>query len=266
MFRLWADSFEPTQQIIPPALNPVFEMHLDRFTRADLDSVRSTIYESLLKLDPSGDEVIYCLAISSRRELKRCFPKPRSRESEVLARFFSAVPLNSSLERSYDFREKVPLWTLSFGPEKDWQTTLAAIREELAEPSLKEKYGLSDEAAKLLNWIEELPEDKKLLGRVTPIVEDSAEKWIGIKCPWSEQNTSVYLQLLVDEINERTSYDLALQSWHESNRVRTRVIIKRKRTGIEDVLSQLRQISAERGKRWDGDKIRTALEGLLSPD
>jgi hypothetical protein len=265
MFRLWVDSAEPPQPVIEPALNPVFDLHLDRFSKADLDSVRSMIYDGLFKLNPAGAAEICCIAISTRGELRRCFPQARSRKSNVLVEFFSVIPFNESLELAYDFREKVPLWTLVLEPQEDWETALAAIRDELAQPSLQVQFGLSDDAAKLVNWIEGLPEDKKLLGRVTPIAEDAAEKWIGIECPWSEENTAVYLQLLVDEINEHTSYDLTLQPWREYNRVKTRIIIRGKRPRIEDVLSQLRQIFAERGRSWDGDTIRAALERLLSP-
>jgi hypothetical protein len=130
-------------------------------------------------VNPSGREDIYVLAISTRR-------------------FFGAISLNESLDRGYDFRDDAPVWTFAIRPTSDWAAALDAIRLELAQPSLHERFGLSHEAAKLLNWIEQLPNDKKLLGRLTPIVEDSNEEWIGLDCPWRDENIPAYLQLLID--------------------------------------------------------------------
>jgi hypothetical protein len=223
-----------------------------------LDDAGAIIYKKLTELNPMGSEPIYVLAISSRRELHRCFPNAPSRKSNVLVEFFSAISFNKTLRRGYDFREKVPMWNVTLMPVDNWPTTLAAIREDLARPGLQERFGLTDEAAKLLQWIEMLPEDEKLLGRVTPIIEDAATKFIGINCPWSEENTSVYLQLLVDEINDRTIYNLVLQPWRECSRTRSRIVIRRK-SPAEKTMLGLHKTAGDLQ-----DKIETLIRRLES--
>jgi hypothetical protein len=263
MYRLWIESTVSDFGPVPVAVNSIFDTHLDRFSKQDLDDARATIYKNLIDLNPTGSEPIYVLTISSRHELQRCFPHVSSRRSNVLVEFFSAISFNKTLRRGYDFREKVPVWTVTLVPVDNWPTTLAAIREDLARPGLQERFGLTDEAAKLLEWVENLPDDKKMLNRVTPIVEDAATKFIGIKCPWSQENAPVYLQLLVDEINERTNYNLTVHPWRDFGQVKSRIVIKYKATAIEGVVSQLRQIAALRGKLVDDKQLHAAVQSLI---
>jgi hypothetical protein len=246
MYRLWIakDEFQPIEA--PRAVNPVFKNRLEAFTKVDVDALRALIYDHLLRLNPIGDDDIYLVAISRRRELQHCFPHSTSRISDVLVRFFSAISLNPELRRAYDFRDHAPVWTFSLQPKSDWKTTLAAIRADLAQPSLQDRFGLSCEAAKLLRWIEQLPDDTKLLGRLTPVVEDANEQWIGLNCAWRGENTGVYLQLLIDEINDRTDYELKLQPWHEWNAVKSRIVFKRKKSAaLADLLARLDRVCAK---------------------
>ncbi len=135
-YRLWIEESEPRHSAeIPTGINPVFQMHLDRFTKENVDQVRATIHETLLRLNPTGSEEVYLIAIASRRELCRCFPNAPSRDSDVLAEFFSTVSLNQELDRGYDFRETAPMWSLTLRPKTDWSTALAAIRHEQKQPS-----------------------------------------------------------------------------------------------------------------------------------
>ncbi len=263
-YRLWIDETAPQPAKVPRGINPVFEMHLDRFTKGNVDQARATIHETLLRLNPNGSDEIYLIAITSRQELRHCFPNAPSRESDMLAEFFSAVSLNQELDRGYDFREKAPMWSVTLSPKTDWPTALAAIRHQQDQPGLQERFGLTSDAAKLLEWIEKLSNDKKLLGRVTPIVEDSARKWIGIEFPWSQENAAVYLQLLIDEINERTSYDLRLLPWREYGQLKSRISIRRKPTQIDALVSQIRQISVERGNSLGEAEARSGIERLLA--
>jgi hypothetical protein len=262
-YRFWIAPTEP-EPAEQPALNPRIERHLDRFIKADVDEARTIIHKWLLELKPAGTEVVYFLSIGSRAELQHCLPQPHSRSSTVLAEFFSAIILNPEIARGYNFRDEAERWTVTLQPKTDWEPALSAIGEELSKPTLQERFGLSDEAAKLLTWIENLPEEKKLLGRVTPIVEDSATKFIGIKCPWSEENTAVYLQLLIDEINERTNYELRLQPWYEYNRMRSRIVVKKKRHGVEEVIRQLQALACEQGRNLNAARTRHVIDNLIA--
>ena len=65
--------------------------------------------------------------------------------------------------------------------------TLQGLRDLRDQPTLEVRYGISRDAAKLLEWIEGL-RDKDYLGKWTPTVEDQLEKKIGIQCPWDSAN------------------------------------------------------------------------------
>lgn len=229
MFRIWLEKPDRQQPEKPVGLNPEIDADIDRPTRKDLDAARSAIYSNLLVLNPPNAKVVHFIAISTRKDLRRCFPRLRENHSDALFNFFTSISLNDQLLFGCDFQDEAPIWTVTFGASQDWKKTLAAIQEEIARPSVEERYGLGSEAAKLLTWIEQLPADKKLLGRLTPIVEESNKKWIGLTWPWSEENVAVYLQLLIDEINECTDYDLRLQPWREYGRIKSRIIIRRNR-------------------------------------
>jgi len=88
-------------------------------------------------------------------------------------------------------------------------------------------------------------------------VEEAGDRWIGISCAWSEENLAAFLQMLIDEINQHTGYDLALQPWHQHGRVKSRNRIARKRSGIEDVVKQGAAARARTGqvaRRWECSK------------
>ena len=114
----------------------------------------------------------------------------------------------------YDFDDGSDAWHLRVLPRENWQDTLKAIEDLRSKPTLKQRYGLNSHSAKLLEWIKGLTE-KEFLQEWTPVVEDALEKEIGIKCPWNDRNFSAYIQLLIDEINDKTPYDLKIQPWKD---------------------------------------------------
>ena len=67
-------------------------------------------------------------------------------------------------------------------------------------------------AARLLGWVQTI-QPEQMLGCFTPVIEDQRERGIGIASPWGNDNFPAYLQMLVDEINEKTHYNLRLQPW-----------------------------------------------------
>ena len=86
----------------------------------------------------------------------------------------------------------------------------ACLKQKEAELSAGENYGLSDDAAALFQWISDLRPDQ-YLGNLTPIVEECLERDIGLKPSWPEKNIAAYFEMLVEEINEKTDFDLRVQ-------------------------------------------------------
>lgn len=265
MYRLWT---EPLPKVPPVVIgiNPVFELTFGKLRATDVDIARKVTCATLIAHDQFDAEAIPLVAISSRCELLRVFPNLKlEKASNTLFSIFSSLTLGG-LQVGCDLREEVDVWTVTVGPEKTWAIALAEIRNEMNQPPLAGRYGIGPEAAKLLHWIVTLPQSKRLLGRVTPVVEDAAPEWIGIKCPWSEENTSVYLRLLIDELNDRTPYRLELVPWMECGRRKSRIVVGRKKGQAEQALTLLRQMSAARGIPWDEEVAHRAIEALVGPE
>lgn len=210
--RKFQISLDATQQALLPegcGLNPALNLDFGRYTRDDLDRTASLFHELILKAGPQGNDPVYLLRISSDAELRQCFPGKGEHGISKFVEFLSDVPFNPAVELAYDFRDYASCWFIRLTPKLDWSSSLAAIKTEPSQPGLAERLGVSEDAAKLLAWLERL-RPKELVGRYTPMVENKCEKRIGIKCPWDSKNFPAYIRMLVEEINEKTDYDLRI--------------------------------------------------------
>lgn len=262
-YRIWIEADQDPRPQKSRGLNPRIKANFDRYTKSDLDAACALIHELVVKAAPTGADPLYVLRITSHRELEECFPKPDEVSGGALAKFFGAMAFDQSVKLGYDFRDDVDCWFLALVPETDWATSIAAIQHELSQPPLEERLGVSPDAAKIIAWIETLlPEE--LLSCYTPVVEDECERRIGISPPWASENFPAYLQMLVDEINEKTHYNLKVQSWSCYSQVKSRIRVARKKTDMEDVLRRLHWIAWKRGVTLDLASTQQALERLIS--
>ena len=149
-------------------------------------------------------------------------------------------------------------------PREDWTASLDAIRKFLSRPSLEEQYRISSDAAKLLSWIQGLL-TRCFTGLWTPVVEEARERWIGISCPWAEENFAAYLQMLLDEINQSTDYHLTLQPWHHYGRLKSRIRVDRKRSDVNELVKQIQLLAIGQGSLWSAELARNAIENLITP-
>jgi hypothetical protein len=258
-FRIWLN--EKAESGNGTGLNPKLEVNFSDLKKDDLDGVRKLMHELIVRAEPQGNTPLSVFRISTHQELKQCFRgEPRG---DTMARFFDAVTLNKSVKRFYDFRDRAPCWSVTLLPERAWETSVEAIRQELAQPSLEERFGLSAEAAKLLAWIEKLPSEQ-MLGCYSPVVEDARQRWIGISSPWEDANFAAYLQMLLDEINEKTEYNLKVQSWHHYSSTKSRIRVDRKRPVMDDVIKQLQWNAWRQGVSLDPVRIQQILEQLVA--
>ena len=262
-YRIWieADQGQRTQK--SRGLNPRIKANFDRYTKSDLDAARALIHELVVKAAPTGADPLYVLRITSHRELEECFPKADAVSGRLLAEFFGALVFNQSVKRTYDFRDDADCWFFALVPETDWASSIAAIQHEFSQPPLEERLGVSPDAAKIIAWIEAL-QPEELLSCYTPVVEDDCERRIGIEPPWASENFPAYLQMLVEEINEKTHYDLKVQSWKCYSQVKSRIRVAHKKTDMEDVVRRLHWIAWKRGVSLDLAATGQALERLLS--
>jgi len=240
------------------------ELKFSHYTRTDVEQAAKRLHELILKGTPNGNEPLYLLSISSYQEFRQFFPGEGDPRIKELVEFLEAMPLNPSVRLTYDFRDYARRWFISVTPKVDWASSLSAISDEISQPGLQERLGISTDAAKLLRWVERLPVDK-LVGRLTPVVEEDCEKRIGIKCPWDSKNFPTYIQLLIEEINEKTDYDLKALPWHNYAYVYTRLLVGRKKTDLDDILRRLQWLGLQNGVPLDIATAETVLIGLISP-
>ena len=233
-YRIWIGDTEK-QKDKPRGVNPQFEVDLKRFGKAEIDAARKMLHELVVQIAPTGTEPLYILAISTRQHMADCFPRSETVDCHALVSFFGALTFNDSLRRGYNFHSDADQWSFVLKPKAHWATSIAAIQDELTQPTLEARYGLSTEAARLLRWVQTIQPDQ-MLGCFTPNIEDQRERGIGIASPWGNDNFPAYLQMLVEELNEKTHYDLRLQPWKEYSATKTRLKVATKICDLDDVL------------------------------
>jgi hypothetical protein len=271
-YRIWIEGAvsldEPTPRHEPPkSLNPIVDVSLEHCDKKDFDHWRDFIHGYLRKIHPTTKTPVRLIWIETRQEMNRVFPKLRVERygpGSELAEFWKQIPLHPEIAVAYDFRDTAGAWFVNLLPKTNWEITIATLEELAKQPTLQERFGLSSEAAKLMEWIESLkPEAFK--GKWTPIVEEEQEKRIGLNCPWNKENFSSYLQLLLEEINEKTGYDLTLQPWREYSDWKTRIRVAKKKSEESQLVRQLQLYGLEKGKHLDEPKVREMLAKLIGP-
>jgi hypothetical protein len=135
-YRFSRREAEATRPEIPPGLNPRLDVHIDDFGKTDQEVVQQLLYRELLEVTPTGKEPFFLFSIATRRDYARCFGKPIT--GEQLANFFATLPLNDALTRFFDFTPQKKCWYAGVQPKDNWDRTLAAIREEMSQPTLEE--------------------------------------------------------------------------------------------------------------------------------
>ncbi len=171
--------------------------------------------------------------------------------------------IEDAVTRHFDFRDGAKYWFFAVRPKTDWAAALQAIGDELSRPGLDEQYGISTDAAKLLSWIKALPADQ-YTGPWTPVVEDARDRLIGISSPWSEANFPAYLQMLTDEINERTDYHLTLQPWQHHSQPKTRIRVAKKRSELDEVVRHVQWLGLRRNVAISDRDVRDGIEALIN--
>jgi hypothetical protein len=127
---------------------------------------------------------------------------------------------------------------------------------------LEQRYTLSPDAVALLRWIQELRSDEIQAG-LTPILETHLGKTLSFKTKWDYNNTRIYLELLVAEINENTEYQLRILDWQDYLKNSTRILVRQKKTELEEVVRAIQGLGLQKDKILTKEKVKLALERLL---
>ncbi len=249
----------------PDALNPAILVDLEACGKREFDHWRDFIHAHLLKTRPAGKAPVHLVWIESRAQMRHIFPElvvERYGPEDKLAEFWNHVALHPDIITSHDFRDEAEAWFVNLRPRENWEEVLESLAQIAGQPTLRDKYGLSSDAAKLLEWIEQLPPES-FEGKWTPVVEDEDELHIGLSCPWEEENFSSYVQLLIEEINERTAYDLRLQPWRDGSDIKTRIRVAKRYSAEDELLAQIQLYALQKGNQLDGQKLRRHFRKLM---
>lgn len=189
---------------------------------------RRWFYQMIVDAPFSGRDPVHIWSIRSRAEFFRCFPQFRSSgqiDSDQLAALLAGVHISSIYEMGWGLEGETYDWTVVVGPNSTWDELRDALRKELSKPTTESQYGLCAAAATLFEWGTALYPKKLEMGLTPEIEEAIRERHLQLDCPWPEENFRLYLNLLCEEITERTLFDFRPVDWllHGSAHARIRI-------------------------------------------
>jgi len=73
-----------------------------------------------------------------------------------------------------------------------------------------------------------------------------------------------YLELLIEELNENTEFNLRAIAWQHHGKTATRILINRKKTDLDKIVRAVQLFGLRHDRLLNGDQVRTAINGLMS--
>lgn len=267
--RIWFAEATPQYYSIGP-LNPQLSLPTGIITRGALEQFKSWLYSTIRNTSFKNDlDVIGVFDIRDRKTAISCFhdlPKASGFSLDYeMRKFFSAVRLIDGIELRSQFSDGFGPWLVICKLQEGttWEHIQRRLEAMEKETPLDKKYGLSRDSAALLKWVIELRADQ-CLRTLTPSVEDHIQLDIGLDANWPEENLAAYLELLVEEINEKTEFDLRIQTWHHYGKAETRIRVKMKRLELESVVQTVQLYCLKNNRVLSRDQVEQAIKALLS--
>ena len=256
---------DPAERTVPQTVvNFRWNDSLDHKKKTDVDRFRDGILDLVLKESPAGSEPLYLFKAHTPAGLAKAFPKlslKRYEASGALCGLFRAVRLPDGLRLAYDLQDSASEWWAAVAPVTSWREAILSIQEFCKRLTPEQQFGLSHDAARLLEWIES-KDKKELLGPWTPVVEPAIASEIGITSQWPEENIPALIQMLADEITEKTNFQLSLQPWKEHGQVRTRIKVARNLNDKGTVAERLAIAALENGIHLTAAQALTLANAL----
>ena len=231
---------------------------MDHRKKSDVDQFGTGIMDLILKKRPSGSESLYLFKAHTPAGLAKAFPSlslERYDASGTLGGLLRAVRLPEGLRIAFDLQDSATEWWAAVVPGTSWQDGIESIEAYIKRPTPEQRFGLTCDAARLFEWIE-TREKKDMLGSWTPVVEPVIASEIGITSQWPEENIPALLQMLADEITEKTNYRLGLQPWKEHGQVRTRIKVGQKASDHESFAQKVARAAMEIGIGLTEDQVQ----------
>jgi hypothetical protein len=259
---------EPARYYEVGPLNPALGISVTKPKRPDLLRFKTWLYSEIRRIEfPNETTGLGVYEIADQKALRSCFSEwPRGFAwDSPLTEFFSAVQVMEGLKILTLFEQGLGPWIVVCRPSDGW--TWSRVKAQLAERATElgpaKQYSLSADSALLFEWIRDLRPDQ-YLGNLTPVLEDCMERDIGLKPEWPKENLSAFFEMLAEEINAKTDFDLKLQPWQSYSTKSTRIRVGRKVSELDQVVRSIQVLAASHNKPLEGSQVRTAIESLLS--
>ena len=214
----------PFDHLLSPGMNEVLPIpSTDEFGKKELDTFVARVHEMVLsREDLAGHSSLVLLKTSLRADLIRCLGEGLPWDHK-LCEFLDAVRL-IGMHLRWDLDDHAPVWRIWLNPYRDldWAQVREMISKRLAEEPSEDKYGLCPDAAKLFDWLRSLDPADFEYG-LTPVVEDAWQNEIGIESSWEEKNHSLLIELLCEEISQKTGRRARPRPWHHWGDIQTRI-------------------------------------------
>jgi hypothetical protein len=190
--------------------------------------------EYLIPSDLTGNQTQTLWRIGSRAEFFRCFPFLSADgmiENSRLIELLTGAREDRHFDMAWAFPREAPEWTVEVRPKLSWEETRAGLRADLARTTPEVEFGLSPQAAGLYEWIRVLDLGALELG-LSPSVEKAVREKRFPLAKGLQRNLRAVIELLCEEITERTLYQLRVIEWLEGYHAKaTRIRILHRQVG-----------------------------------
>jgi hypothetical protein len=264
--RVWFENKDVIYYYHGP-LNPSLGLNVAEICHAELERFQNWLYGEILRPGfPGGKETVGIFDIRTRKMLKQIFNRLPTEVGRYgsMPHFFDTLRLIDGMEIRHSFEDGAGPWLVVCQLEEGftWREIKARLMAKAQEIPLEKRYQLSADSRALLRWILDLRKDE-FLQQMTPPVEERMKTEIGFQANWDQRNFRAYLELLLEEINEKTEFKLRAINWKTYNDILTRIQVKTKAADLDEVVRAVQVWGLRQDKLLDGDKVRTAIKGLL---
>jgi hypothetical protein len=104
-----------------------------------------------------------------------------------------------------------------------WPQVIEAIETAAKNIRSAEKFSLSQEAGKLLDWLTSLRSDEFEWGLSPELTDEVLKIEIGLENPWKYENPFLFFHLLAGEVSRKTPYIAIAHRWKRHAEGSTRV-------------------------------------------
>lgn len=231
-----------------------------------MEAYSRMLEDYVLSKDCGDGQPCVLFDIHSRGELIRALPDIKAHENtspENVKDFLKRVRLARGLKVAATMSDLAEEgWRLGAVAEDgwSWDRVRESIRQARSRKDPRSAYGLSDGAARIVEWIWNL-HDHEVAQGLTPCVEDAASEQMGIEGLEYEQNSGTLLEVLIDEINQKAPLHLRLLPWSSYARKHHRILVKEVDPDA-DLVRRIQMHGAGKGVSLSAQEVENMLSQL----